>query len=378
MKNILKITGLLFVLLAYWSCTNDKDPVVVTGGFELRDDASITPPTIFSEANKTEVFSKLNWDRSNYGPATVPSYTVVISDQAIPASADNEVELPTTVLNTEGDARRATLTVDELNTAINQLPSFNCAAMTIDIRVKSKLGTSSNAVYQYSNPISMNVTAYPKNPLIAALVKEGANPADASKIQTSSFLKNSDYEGYVYLEAGNYKLYKPNACGDFSSPVIYGLTGGNLIEGGSDSFNVPTTGHYLVKVNLSAAADSDTGIAAMSYVISPFVSFGIYGTARVAPTGVNVPMTYDPSTKKWQLTYSLFKGKKFRFRSENGPTKVSVLGVLSGTTLTEYPVSSTTGGDIRVPGTDDNTRQSFIITLDTSNPRNYTFELTPN
>lgn len=376
MKNILKIATLFLVFTAFWSCTNDKDPVAGGTAFELRKDALVTPPTVFSEANKSDTFAILNWDRSTYGVSSVPKYYVVISDQANPA---NEVVLPDLVIDTEADSRTSTLSVDDLNTAMNQLPSFNCNQMNIDIKIKSILGISSNSIPQYSNPISVAVTGYPKTPLTLAFVKDSDDPNAALKLASSSFLTNSDYEGYMYLEPGNYKFYQPDACGDYTTPTVYGLTAGSLVAGGSDSFNVAVAGHYLVKANLSSTATN--GVPALSYAISSFTSFGIFGTAKGVPFATNRPMTYNSTTKKWELTFELFKGRKFRFKSLNGSTTVSLLG--AGSTsglLNHYPLTdlTTSAGDIRVPGTDDGSKQNYVITLDTNTPRSYSYELVAN
>ncbi|WP_309641786.1 SusE domain-containing protein [Flavobacterium sp.] len=378
MKNILKIPALFFVFTAFWSCTNDKDPVANATAFQLRNDATVVPPTVFSDANKTEIFSKLDWDRSDYGVSAVSTYIVVISDHN---DLNNEQPLSTNVLSTVTDARMATFTIDDLNQAMNKLPTFNCNQMNIDIRIKSTLGISSNAIYQYSNPISVAVTGYSIKPLILAFVKDSGNPETALKMATSSYQSASNYEAYMYLEPGNYKFYQPDACGDFVSPTIYGLTAGALVAGGTDSFVVTTAGHYLVKANLSAATDAETGIAAMSYVVSPFTSFGIFGAAKGIPTGANRAMVYNPDNKKWELTFDLYKGRKFRFKSVNGAAGVSVLGIPSTSAVNvvvEFPLTSTTGGDIKVPETDDGTKQKYDITLDTNNPRNYTYELKLN
>ncbi len=380
MKNILKISILSFVLMTLGSCTNDKDPVASVNGFELRKDASVVLQTVFSEAIKTDTIIKLNWDRSNNGVASSATYTVYIADHDADPNFQNGVE-SSVGLDLTPDARKAYVTVDNLNVMMNQLSSFNCGVMNIDIRIKSKLGISTNALYQYSNPITVNVTGYPKNQLLIAFSKD-SNYNNAAKIKSSGFQSTTDYEGFMYLETGNYKFYKADACGDFGAPVDFGISGGNagtLVQGGATAYTVTTAGHYFVNVNM------DSGTYSITPFNTPTASFGIFGNATgIIGFGNTKVMNYSPETKKWTITIELTDGKKFGFKTGNGGSPAAILAG-SGTgseMLSPLTVTTTIDniGTIKAPGdfVNDATKTKYDVEVDLNNPRAYTYKMKVN
>ena len=385
MKNILKITIFAFLLITLGSCTNDKSPVTTANGFKLRDVSTVTPPAVLLQTNSADVYDNLEWDRADYGVPTQAKYTIVVSDHDSDPTFQHYIEYNGAGIDPEGDARKATLTVGEFNDLLNQLPTHNCGIMNIDIRIKSVLGNGSNSQIQYSNPITTSVTSYSTALPILTFVKDAANPALAAKLVASTPTTFSDYEGYMYLEAGSYKFYRPDACGDFSSPTIYGGTGGTLVQGSSStSITIAVAGHYFVTADLTA-----TG---MTYSVKLYRAFGVFGPAKAVFGFNNIsPMTDDANNNIWKITgISLIKGKKFRFKSNDWPgtpttvpSTATVISILGSTTipysLISYPTTSTTGGEITVPGDfNNNATQKYDIVLDVSNPRNYTYTMTLN
>lgn len=390
MKNILKTTIFTFLLISFVSCTNDKAPVAVRNGFELRDASESAPPSVLLQENESQTFIDLDWDSANYGVPTGNTgtkglvYNIIVKDKDNPSS-DILVksEVPRTITD-------STLTVKQFNTLLSRLPTFKCTAMNVEITIESVLGNvPGNQLTQLSTPIELTVTGYSTQSKILAFVKEGSLPATAPKIISSSSQNINDFEGYIYLDAGNYKLYKPDACQDFTNPTIYGVGGtlGSLSsETNATNIVIVTAGHYLVKANLSNN----------TYTVSPFTTFGIFGMATRSGlgTGFQVPFEYDAVSKTWFKEIDLIRGRKFKFKSNlwtgvlvvpvspNPPyapgtasSSVSILG------KTSIPLSleenNTAGqGDITVPGTDDGNRDKYKIVLDVSKPRNYTYKLT--
>jgi hypothetical protein len=389
MKNIVKKIIFMLLLVGVVSCENDKGPTVSADGFELRKDPTIPSASILTSATATDVFAKFDWDRADNGPATVSSYVLQIFDHS-DSTLSNPVEYNGSGFVVTASSRIATLTVAEINTMLNQLPTFKCSEMDVDVRIKSVLGSNPNdAFVQYSNPINFKITAYSLKMPIMALVKDGNTASTEPRIAASAPLVNTNYVGYMYLEQGNYKFYQADACQDFTAPTIYGggATAGLLSSANSaPSIAVATSGHYLVKVNLSNN----------TYTLTPFTTFGVFGTATRSGlgTGFQVPFEYDAATKTWSKEMDLIKGKKFKFKSNlwtgtlvvpplpnppyapgTGSSSVSILG--KTTTPFSLEENSTAGqGDITVPGTDDGTRDKYKIVLDVSKPRNYTYKLT--
>ncbi len=405
MKNILRSVTFLLSLVLFNSCTNDKEFVASANGFELRKDNSITPADILLEANSADTFIKLEWDRSDNGVPTSSTYSIIVSDHDNDPDYSDAVE-SVVGLDLTADARTCTLKVGDFNGLLNKLPSFTCSEMNIDIRVKSKLGVASNALFQYSNPVTISVTGYPTLSQILALVKEGDNPDTSQKLVSSSVSNLTDYEGYFYLEPGNYKMYRPDGCGDFSNPTIYGIgspstTGvASLSSDQSQNFVVTEAAHFYIKANI------DAGSGASTCTIKKYRAFGPFGPATRGTGGANVasmvPMTYDVINKKWTIIMDLIVGKNFRFKSNMWegdvvtpvdeplpspsyvPTSgaapsftsiISLLGDLNSTGSILVPVPVAIGGEIKAPGTENGAIKKFKIEMDVSNPRNYTYQL---
>jgi hypothetical protein len=371
MKNIFKVSILSF-LLALASCTNDKEPIANAKGFELRTDSSVVAPSILLPQDDATTFAKLDWDESNYTVESVSTYTIIISDHDNDPNYTNAVEYNGAGLSITPVSRKCSLTVKEINDKLNLLPTFRCGAMNIDIRVKSKLGISSNAYFQYSNPITVAVTGYSTALPILAIARDADLPVSASKIAASDFKTFSDYQGYMFLEPGSYRFYKPDPCGDFVAATVYGISGGgntgSMVQDGTTGYVVSTAGFYLVKANIIAG----------TYAITPFTNFGIFGTATGLSTFLNAPMTYDAADKKFKITFDLLKAKKFKFRLMNGTLSAAPQNILGGS-----PTACVENGtDITVPGavTDVPNSQKYDIVLDVNNPRHYTYtiKLNPN
>jgi starch-binding outer membrane protein SusE/F len=394
MKNILKIVIFSCFLIFISSCENDKDPIVSANGFELRKDAIITSPSTLLEVNNAVIFGKYNWDESNNGVETVSTYKLVIFDQN-DTELKNPVEYDGLGLEVKPDVRNGIITVKEMNDMMNKLPSFKCGEMSIDIRIKSILGVNSTSAYtQYSNPINVKTTAYSTQQPILSFVKDGNTGASDPKLLSSGYTSNTDYEGYVYLQAGSYKFIRPDACGSYATPTILGGTG-SLATGTIDTSATPASivianaGHYLIKANLTAN----------TYSINEYTAIGVFGRAtRAGAFGFlnTVPMTYDATSKKWTITMDLLTGQVLKFKSIkwNGPlvapaatapfpkpdyvpsgsTTFTTLGSVMPNVLTE---NATTSADIKVPGTTSLTEtKKYLLTVDVSSSRKYTFQLT--
>jgi hypothetical protein len=388
MKNILKTTIFAFLLITLCSCTNDKSPVAIAKGFNLRDVSMVTPPAVLLQTNSADVYDKLEWDRADYGVPTQPKYSIVVSDHDSDPTFQNYIEYNGAGIDPENDARKASLTVGEFNNLLNQLPTHNCGIMNIDIRIKSVLGNGSNSQIQYSNPITTSVTSYSTALPMLAFVKNATNPALAPKMLASTSTTFSDYEGYMYLEAGDYKFYRPDGCGSFDTPIVYGGSGSGktLIVDGS-GINITTAGHYFVTADLTSGG--------LNYDAKPFTAFGVFGPATRAVGFANiVPMVDDNNSNVWKVTMDLFKGKKLGFKSKNWtgnpiptvnpstpyatvPDSNPTISFLGGGVTTNSLIGFLTGtSNITVPGAiADVPKQKFNITIDVSKPRNYTYKL---
>jgi hypothetical protein len=394
MKNTLKLTFFTILLILLSSCTNDKDPLTSLNGFELRDVSESPSPAVLLNANAAQTYKKLEWDRADYGVSTSATYTISVTDHDKDPNFLNPVESSLEV-DPNPDARKATLTVKGFNDLISKLTTFNCGVMNIDIRVKSTIGSSTNKQVQYTEPKTVSVVGYSTTPRVLAFVKDSQSPSNAPKIISSNFDKLDDFQGYIYLEAGNYKFYEPDGCGSYEGAKVYGTSSGDAIVEGSEanSINVTTSGHYFVTVNLNTE-----GTGARTFKLSYYKAFGIFGTAIRTVGSVNmVPMTDDNNTNVWKLTIELFKGRLFKFKSSDwtaaltgtppsvpsaSSTIITTLGgggfpITSGVESSLFDFGTNLPGkDIKVPGDNDGTKQKYDVVIDVSKPRNYTCKLT--
>jgi hypothetical protein len=386
MKNILKLMLCILSFTFLISCTNDKDNEASAKGFQLRKDASVVSPIVLLDENEAESYAKFTWDRSNNGVPTEATYSILVSDHDLDPDFSDAVE-SVVGLDLTVDARTCNLKVGQFNALINALPTFNCNQMNIDVRIRSQLGISTNALYQYSNPITVSVKGYPKSNPIIAFATSASAAGDSAKLASSDYKTFTNYEGYLYLEAGTYKFYRPDACGDFANSIVYGLSAantGSLTVDGSTGFTVATAGHYYIKANLS-----ETGTGSLTYSISTINTgtngFGIFGNAtRAIGFTSTTAMSYDATSKKWTVTLDLINGKKFGFKTSSAAAVATLVGSGTGT-LTESAIRtfSDTGspaseGSIKAPGNfvDNNTKTKYKVEVDLNKPRNYTYKLT--
>jgi hypothetical protein len=385
MKKIFKSIILSSFFLGVVSCEKEDGPVLSANGFQLRS-TTLNSPVVLTPANDNDIVAVLEWDKSNTGTPSVSTYTIQVSENG--------------VYNTEVSANSGnnmsvsayTLKAGEINSIVNRLPNYACGQeISIDVRIKAKVGTSDNAFVQYSNPITIRVTPYSTAKPLLAFTTDASLAANADKLASSSYLIASDYQGFFYLTPGTYKFYKPNSCNEFTSPTVYGTNGTNsgaLDASGTTGFTVATAGHYFIKVNLN-----ETGAGAMTYSISQFnnptSTFGIFGDSTKAIGFQNTtPMTYDLVTKKWSVTISLIDGKKFSFKTGNiNPIAAVLTGSGSAVVGSTNKVSIASGnidnvGSIKAPGdfVNNNTKTRYNVMVDVSNPRNYTYtlEINPN
>lgn len=379
MKNIFKIVTLLFSLLLAISCEDVREnPITKANGFTLRT-VSSSPSLVLNPINDAETAVVIEWDRSDNGVASEePNYQIEVAqsgtDFAIPFLAN----LGSTV-SVVNNVRSYTFKVKEINVLANKLSNFVCGQeMSIDIRIKSKLGDYDNTAFiQYStNTVTVKVTPYSSAAPILSFSDSEANASTSKNLAAISIYSvPKEYEGYVYLQPGSYKFYQPDACGSFTGATTLGGAGGVLSATGA-AINIATAGYYLIKANLTAN----------TYAIKEYKAFGIFGTAvRTSGSALGTPMISN-NDNKWSITIDLFKGRKFKFKAGalNSaippaiPTTnvVSALGKSSTGQLSDAnPDYTDSVGQIIVPGVDDGTKVSCTIKADLSNPRNYTYKL---
>ncbi len=353
MKKILKTTIFAFLLISLGSCTNEKSPVAIAKGLNLH---AISPssPFVLSASTGDITLATLTWDATDNGVAS--------------SACTYEVEIAKTgtnfatyiVANTPSTSLSNVWTVGYINSLLLANGFLPDVASSIDVRIKSTLGLDYNPFVQYSNVLTISVT--PFSQAAFSFTMDTKDPASGAKTLSSGIF-TTDTEGYAYLAVGSYKFYTSVQNVFQASNPYYGSGGTGTLALSGASIPIATAGYYRIMAD----------IGAKTFSVTP-VTWGIIGTAKVFGSANSLPaMTYDPSLNKWNITISLKGGKTFNFRANN--SNVINLGAgsaLAGTTDFAGATMRYNGAGTTVPGLSTVTA-SYLVTLDLSSPRNYSY-----
>ena len=367
MKNILRTSIFAFMLMALGACENDTDPVAVSGNGVTLLNPIADADYVLDPATQNEVAMTAVWDYANTGVPSASSYVVQF---ALPGTNfENPAEVGPT------NERFLAVTGAEFNGKLLDLGLAPYEEAEVEMRVVSRTGNSENAMMQYSNAVTINVTPFttdnPRLYVIGNFLSASGYGADWTPAATLPYLEASafgktDFEGYVYMNvaAPEYKFLPTNTSfdGDWADD---GAFAGGLAQEGETNALANAPGYYYVKANTGAVTPQNLDGLTYSATLT---TWGIAGNATANGWDGMTPMTYDPVTKKWSIVATLTtqvapdNGLKFK---ANGAWDIN-LGDNGADGTAEYGGTNigTTAG-------------TYLITLDLSNPRNYTYTLTP-
>lgn len=359
MKNILKSVFILFGALAISCSTDDvQDRPIIEGV----DSPVLSAPEegssyVLLPETMTQQAERFVWSKANYNGDVAISYSLEMDVEGGDFSA------PQTLGGTTG-ALQFSVTEEALNTACLTLGAAPYEASNYDIRVVS---SASGFDMMASNKVTITVTPYttetPKvyaigNFLSASGYGSDWSPAASLPALASSGFGETDFEGYVYMNvaAPEFKILPTNTSfdGDYGDD---GTFAGTLAQTGESNILLSAPGYYRVQADTEALSYSTT-----------LTNWGIAGNATTNGWDGMLPMTYNPTTKKWSIIATLStqaapdNGLKFK---ANGAWDIN-LGDNGADGSAEY-----NGTNI---GT---TAGTYLIELDMSNPRAYTYTLTP-
>ena len=371
MRTKIKIVSILALLFGFTACSEEDNNVVATVG----DKAVIVSPEegsslTLSPLNSANPALTVVWNHAKYSVATEVNYKIEVAkggtDFATPIAAGTTTK------------RQITWSVSDLNGVCEQAGLTPFVAGNLDIRIKSSLGVG-GAAEVISDKITISITPYttqlPKLFLIGSFLNASGYGADWTTAPTLPYIAASaygatDFEGYVYFAnaASQYKFLPQNTSfnddyGDVGATD--GSYSGAIEQTGEVNCGLPSStgaGYYLVKAN--------TAPTSLEYTMMK-QDWRIIGFARTGDgSGWNndTNMTYNPTTKKWSAVLNLFPGN-FKFRA-NGDW---------GNSLNNFGLNSNNklaynAGDIPFAGP----AGVYKVTLDLSNPRDYTYSIVPN
>lgn len=359
MKNILKSVFILFSALTISCSTDDVEDRPIIEGV---DSPVLSAPDagssyVLNPESMDQQAERFVWSKANYNGDVAISYTLEMDVEGGDFSA------PQSLGGTTG-ALQFSVTEEALNTACLTLGATPFEASSYDVRVVS---SASGFDMMASNKVTIIVTPYttetPKvyaigNFLSASGYGSDWSPAATLPALASSGFGETDFEGYVYMNvaAPEFKILPTNTSfeGDYGDD---GTFAGTLAQEGESNILLSAPGYYRVQADTEALSYSTT-----------LTNWGIAGNATTNGWDGMLPMTYNPTTKKWSIIATLStqaapdNGLKFK---ANGAWDIN-LGDNGADGSAEYNGTniSTTAG-------------TYLIELDMSNPRAYTYTLTP-
>ncbi|MFY7988293.1 MAG: SusE domain-containing protein [Flavobacterium sp.] len=356
MKNIFKkIFTVSALSLALISCEDEQDLFFLTpeADFEILSPNSGDAVELRPETPTNPGLS-LTWAEADFGTPTEITYAIEID------KTGDEFDTPFVVTSTTNTF--ATITSEELNSAVLGVGLTPFTQEGIDIRIKATIGTGSNE--SFSNTIVYLVTAYstdlPKLYVIGNFLSNsgyGSNwsPAPTLPSLAASAFGQTDYEGFVMMNEASpeFKLLPTNTSfdGDYGDD---GNFAGTLAQTGEENIQLPGAGYYRIRANTST----------LTYTVAP-VSWGIIGAATPTGWDSDTDLTYNPTTKKLEIASIYLNPGPFKFRGNNAWSNGFDFGTVNAD---GYLVE---GGDLNFTGPAGN----YKVILDLSNPRKYTYEL---
>lgn len=352
MNKIYKILFLSVFVITLSSCDNeDMEQLTVSpkGSGEITAPESGFSLVLNPLETQTNTAFTLTWNPADYDIPTEITYNVEFG------KAGTDFEIPILAGSTINNYLSWNLM--EFNGAVSSAGLLPFVEGGLDVRVTSTVGTLGSTP-QVFEKITGFVTPFTTDlPKISVPGNHQGWDPDTAPLLASSGFGLTDYEGYVWLD-GDYKFTAPNEQGNFTWDVNWGDDGsytGVLLENSDDNCVADPVGYYFVV--------ADTG--ELTYNITS-VNWGVIGDATPTGWDSDTDLAYDSETQTLSVDIDLIPGPlKFRGNDEWGAFDLGTVdddGYLQG------------GGDLTFDGNAGN----YHVVLDLSNPREYTYSITPN
>ncbi|MFP9114111.1 SusE domain-containing protein [Flavobacterium sp. RHBU_3] len=334
------------------SCNVDdveNRPVVQANG-----DITLSAPEdgnvyVLSPDQMNNLAERFVWTAGDFGDGIIPNYDIQID-----YSGDN-FDTPVIVASTNNTTQVA-ISQNVLNNALLSLGATPFESATLQVRIRGYV----DSIEMYSNSVEIYVTPYTtETPRLwvpggyQAASGYGADwtPADAPQLLATGY-GDTHFEGYVYF--ASVSEFKFTSQADWNGTNYGAGSAANTLDAAGGNLTPPAAGYYKVAAN--------TDPATLSYTLTP-ASWGIIGSATPTGWDSDTDMVYDPATKKWTVTIALTGGQEVKFRA-NDAWDLNYGDDGADASLNEG------GANIAVAATG-----TYLVTLDLSSPRAYTYSL---
>lgn len=360
MKNLKKLVFVLFGALVVSCSTDDvQDRPIIQGiGSPVLSAPDSETSYELLPANMTQQAERFVWTAADYNGAVAVNYSLELD------AVGGDFSSPQVLGQTSG-ALQLSVSVETLNNACLALGAAPFTASQFDVRVVS---SASGFDMMASNKATITVTTYttatPKLWMPGSYQSDSGygdnwTQSSAATLASEGF-GNTNFEGYAYFataQASPSNGFKFTDAPNWDNGIFGddGSFSGSLVSPG-DNVGV-TPGFYKVTANTTT----------LTYNLTA-TQWGIAGNATTNGWDGMTPMTYNPTTKKWSIITTLTtqaapdNGLKFK---ANGSWDIN-LGDNGADGTAEYGGTNigTTAG-------------TYLIELDLSNPRAYSYTLTP-
>lgn len=253
MKNIIKFLIALISIFAI-SCTDDvkdREAVATNTAPVLNSPSALT--VVLDKNNPNDLATTIVWDYAAYnGTATVVNYNVEF------AAAGTNFAAPTVVATTTNKFQN--FSVDELNTAALNAGFAPFIASTIEVRIKSTVGTT-GSIPQVSNFYTMTLTPYPAWPNWG-IIGDATPTGWGSDTNMDYSLSTRLYSVTIHMNTGGYKFRLDDGWG-----VNFGDNGNDLsLDPDGANISIAVAGDYKIIANFSSV--DLPGMAAKHYSVT--------------------------------------------------------------------------------------------------------------
>ncbi len=343
---------MLLVMQAAWSCSKDEKRIYFEGANAPVISVNTNGAIVLTKDEPNKPVLNIKWTNPEYAFTTgVNSQNVSYSLEMDTVGANFASSIKKTY-NIVSDLNKA-FTSQELNAVlVNSMQLAVNEPHQLEVRVVSSLNKSA-ITQMISNTVKITVTPYDQPIIITYLYLPGEYQGWAPGVAPSvGSINTKNFEGYVYISMDKtpFKITnQPNWDG-----TNYGTDGGNKISSTGGDITFPGTKNtYFFTVDL--------GSLTWNYSA---VSWGMIGAATPGGWDNDTQMTYNPTTKKFEIPSIQLAADEFKFRANN---KWDVnFGAGASSTSLEY-----NSGNLKVPAAG-----TYKVELDLSRPLQYTFKLT--
>ncbi len=356
-KTILSIALLASTGLFFSSCEKDEEKVVFDSASAIKASTlSISANSlVFNKADDAKTAVTFTLTKADFGYAAGVDYKLQIGKKGTDFKGANETSL--------ANLLEKNFTVKDFNSLAINAGAIAGSGNDFEARVIASIGAGQPTVT--SNVVTFSVAPYfallnyPKVYVPGSY--QGWAPDKAETLGSIEF-DYENYEGYINFTdpKTEFKITpEPTWDADWGDELKAGNTG-KLKEKG-ENIIADGAGYYFIKMSIPKLTYSVTKTA-----------WGIIGDATPTGWDKDTDMIYDVATKTWSVKIDLVGGKNIKFRANDDWAINYGDGAKDGSTNPDG-FADLDAKDIKITDTGN-----YTVSLNLSNPGNYTYSIKKN